>query len=97
MVLVGEDLVADRKSQRLMTFAWNQINPEAADNAEPPPMPPPFRGAVLGKIERMDLASAIKMRGKSAIASFSGLSTARHFPVGPPLFPPRRIVIRETG
>lgn len=80
-----------------MTFAWSQIGPEAADNAEPLPMSLPFWGSVLGKIERMDLASAIKMRGKSAIASFSGLSAAGYFPVGLPLSPFGRTVILETG
>ncbi len=80
-----------------MTFAWSQIDPEAADNAEPPPMPPPFWGSVLGKIERPGLAAAIKMRGKWAIASFSGLPAARHFPAGSPLSPFGRTVILETG
>ena len=80
-----------------MIFAWRWINLNAVDNAGQPPPPPLSRGFVLGKIERIELASAIEMSGRSAIASFAGLSAARYFTVGRSLFASGRIVILETG
>ena len=60
-------------------------------------MPSPIRRSMLGESERVDLASAIKMRGKSAMTEFAELSVGRLFPADPSMRPSAPIKSLETG
>lgn len=80
-----------------MILAWRPAGLEAADNAEQPLMPSPFRGSMLRRTGCMDLVPTTAQHGKSLAGEFAESPAGRPSPNDLPFSPFAAAAIRETG